>query len=242
MLEIYADVTNKSSFRKKELVLANASDAFIFPTETLNRMVNTHKKPAVIMLGTYSVEADRNVSFNDDKVHVLYAGTLDPRKGGAAAAAAAEFLPSNYHIHILGFGSEQEKQHILSTIAVSQKPGHATVSYDGLLSGEDYIRFVQSCDIGLSTQNPDAAFNATSFPSKILSYLANGLHVVSIDIEPVKNSAIGDLISYYSVQSPENIAKAIQAVDLSKKSEGPTRLRQLACQLSDDLLNLLFRT
>ena len=84
-----------------------------------------------------------------------------------------------------------------------------------MLSGEDYIRFLQSCDIGLSTQNPDAAFNATSFPSKILSYMANSLQVVSIRIPAIEGSAIGEYMYYYDRQTPEEIAKAIMSVDMS---------------------------
>ena len=83
------------------------------------------------------------------------------------------------------------------------------ISYDGLLTGEDYIRFLQSCDIGLSTQNPEAAFNATSFPSKILSYMASGLQVDNIRIPAVEGSAVGNRVSYYDRQTPAEIARAI---------------------------------
>lgn len=209
--EIYADVSGNEQDRSWEFRLFDVADAFLFPTELLNEKVNRKGKPYVISHGTYQVEPDRGVRrFQDEKVHCVYAGTFDPRKGGAlAAAAAAQHLPENYHMHILGFGSDEEVTVMQKKIEELSKVCECGISYDGLLTGEDYIRFLQSCDIGLSTQNPEAAFNATSFPSKILSYMASGLQVVSIRIPAVEGSAVGDRVSYYDRQTPAEIARAI---------------------------------
>lgn len=215
--EIYSDV-GKTRFvtRDKEVQSFSYVDAYIFPTRLLDDVVNVDKKPSVIVHGTYYVEKECGQPFNDGRVHVVYAGTFDPRKGGVqAAAAAALFLPKGYYVHILGFGSEIDKQNLLKTIDEVSEKTECTITYDGLKSGEEYVRFIQSCDIGLSTQNPDAAFNATSFPSKILSYMANGLRVVSIRIPAIEQSAIGRYMYYYDEQTPEEIAKAIKAVDLN---------------------------
>ena len=124
------------------------------------------------------------------------------------------------------------------TQEISQR-GKATVTYDGLLSGEDYIRFIQACDIGLSTQNPDEAFNATSFPSKVLSYMANGLRVVSVRIKAVETSAVGDMITYYDEQTPESIAKAIMSVDMSQPYDSRMRIAELDEQFQRELKKLI---
>ena len=206
--EIYGDVSGNARLKKRELRVCKAADAFIFPTELLSDVVNLGQKPYIVIHGTYQIEPDRRVRFHDGKIHVVYAGTFDPRKGGAIAAAAGEFLPENYHIHIIGFGSEKDKKYLLDEIEKVSKKSKCTVTYDGLKSGEDYIRFIQSCDIGLSTQNPNAAFNETSFPSKVLSYLANGLRVVSIRIKALEQSAVNDLLFYYDKNSPQAIEMA----------------------------------
>ena len=206
----------------------------------VNIKINFSDKPYAITHGTYHVEPDRNFRFDDNKIHVVYAGTLDPRKGGAAsAAAAARYLPENYHVHILGFGSDEQIANMKSLIEDVNRISSADVSYDGVLSGEDYIRFLQACQIGLSTQNPDAAFNATSFPSKVLSYMANGLRVVSIRIDAVESSAVGDMITYYDDQSPEAIAKAIIGVDISQPYDSRQRIVQLDEQFKRDLKRLI---
>lgn len=223
--EVYADVSGNERDGKWEHRLFALADAFLFPTQTLNQKINTRCKPSAIIHGTYQVEPERGSRlFQDGKIHCVYAGTFDPRKGGAAAAAAAaEFLPEDYHIHILGFGSDEEEKKMRQMIQALSDKCRCGITYDGLLSGEEYIRFLQSCDIGLSTQNPDAAFNATSFPSKILSYMANGLRVVSIRIPVIVESAVGDRVFYYDRQTPEEIAKAIRSVDCSGDGD-PRRL------------------
>lgn len=211
--EIYADVSGRERDRKKEFKLFAAADAYLFPTELLNGKINSRKKPYVLIHGTYQAEPDRGCRyFADDKVHCVYAGTFDPRKGCLIAAASAKYLPEQYHIHILGFGSREQTDRMRALVDELSGTCKCRITYDGLLSGEDYIKFLQSCDIGLSTQNPDAAFNDTSFPSKILSYMANGLQVVSIRIPAVEDSAVGAYLHYYDRQTPEQIANAIQQV------------------------------
>lgn len=216
--EIYGDVIGDEKTSQKEYDFFKIADAFIFPTELLSEKVNTEKKPEVIIYGTYHIEKELSKLFSDGKIHCVYAGTLDPRKGGAIASAeSALFLNENYHIHILGFGNEKEKAETLNTIDSISKKSKAKITYDGLLSGEEYIKFIQSCDIGLSTQNPNGKYNDTSFPSKILSYMANGLRVVSVRIPVVEESGIGKCVYYYDEQTPENIAKAIKSIDFSEE-------------------------
>ena len=239
--EIYADVSKRvEKLRNKELKFFECADKYIFPTGMLNDAINKENKPYCIIHGTYNVEPDRRVSFNDDKIHVVYAGTFDPDKGGAVAAvASAELLPVNYHIHIIGFGSDADTEHIKNVIIQTNEKSKATVTYDGLLSGEEYIEFLQKCHIGLSTQNPDAAFNATSFPSKILSYMANGLRVVSIRIPAIEKSQIGQDISYYDEQTPEKIAKAIMDVDLNDDYNSRKKITELDCKFKEELKELI---
>lgn len=244
--EIYGDVTGDAKTVAREMAFFPLADSYIFPTQLLDEKINTAKKPSVIIHGTYKVEADRNCKFDDDEIHrhnkrvihCVYAGTFDPRKGGAIAAAAAEYLPDNYHIHVLGFGSDEDIRKMKDLIAEISNRSDAKVTYDGLLSGEDYIRFIQSCDIGLSTQNPDAAFNATSFPSKILSYMANGLRVVSIRIPAIERSAVGNEVMFYNEQTPEAIAAAILKVELGGR-DSKAVIEQLDLKFKEELARLI---
>ena len=221
--EIYADVINNIKIREKELNFFSEGDSYIFPTKILNNLINYNNKPAIIIHGTYKIESEKTVISEKKQqhgtqniIHCVYAGTLDPRKGGAAAAAAAaKFLPENYCIHIIGFGSNEDIRVINNLINDININSKCKVIYDGIKKGEDYIQYLQNCDIGLSTQDPNAAFNSTSFPSKILSYMANGLRVVSIRIPAIETSEIGDMMYYYDTQTPQDIAKAILSVNIN---------------------------
>lgn len=237
--EIYGDVWGRDKLSKKEMRYFNLADKYIFPTELLNEKVNTGNKPYAIIHGTYRVEEDRNCSFNDNKIHIVYAGTLDPRKGCLDAVKSAEYLDESYEIHILGFGTEKEKKELFEVIDETNKTSKCKVSFGGLLSGDEYIEFIQSCHIGLCTQTPDAAFTNTSFPSKVLSYMTNGLRVVSIRIKAIEKSAVGDLIYYYDESNPKVIANVIKDIDFSDNYDGRKTVANLDVTFTSNLKKIL---
>lgn len=238
--EIYSDVIGDKEKRKKEIEFIRQADSYIFSSKMLEEQLNVNKKNYAICLGTYNIGEKLTTPLMDDKIHAVYAGTLDSRKGGATAAtAAAEHLDENYHIHILGFGSQDEIDYINNQINKISKISKCAVTYDGCLSGEEYLKFIQGCHVGLSTQNPDADFNATSFPSKILSYLSNGLRVVSIRIPAIETSAVGEHLYFYDVQTPQEIAKAIISVNISDDKDGRRVVSGLDKQFCLDLRQVL---
>lgn len=235
--EIYQDVCEQPANRcRNEYKFIDICEKYIFPTHLLDQKVNKLHKPSIVIHGVYAPESIIEKKFSDDKIHVVYGGTLDPNKGGAAAAAAAaEFLPSNYHVHICGFGNPSQIKSIIENVTLRSK---ATVTFEGELKGDDYKRFIQKCHIGLSTQDPNAAFNSTSFPSKILVYLANGLKVVSIRIPAIEQSSVADSLIFYDIQTPKKIAEAIVRAN-QEKIIGKGILDGLDTKFSEELNKLI---
>ncbi len=235
--EIYQDVSKQSNKRcRNEYKFIGICDKYIFPTQLLDKKVNNEQRPSLIIHGIYATEKIVEKKFSDGKIHVVYGGTLDPNKAGAAAAAgAAAFLPSNYHVHICGFGDPTE---IKAIVADVQAKTEALVTFEGELKGDTYKHFIQKCHIGLCTQNPMAAFNSTSFPSKVLVYLSNGLKVVSIRIPVIVQSAVADKLFFYNEQTPEKIAEAI--IQASKEEQnGNELLNSLDMKFGDELSKLI---
>lgn len=239
--EIYADVNPNTpeKKRKKELQYLSQGDAYVVPTELLNEKINVKKKPYVVASGVYEKTDDSGMKWNDGLVHVVYAGTLDPQKGGAQnMIEATQFLPEQYHVHILGFGSEEEKKAITERIREIQLSSKAVVTYDGVLFGMDFEKYLQKCDIGVAPQDKNGKFNDTSFPSKILTYLSNGLEVVSSDIPAVRQSAVGDIVYYYMDSAPDKIAQAVQSVNLNNTGNAGCLMDNLDRKLRREITGL----
>jgi len=237
--ELYSDVTGNTAQRKEEIAYLQTADSYLFITELLRQTVNT-EKPSVLSHGTYQALPDYGFRFEDDKIHVVYAGTFRKAKGGAyTAIEAAEFLDDRYVLEVLGGGNEQENAAIRQLIEDVSKKTDCEIRYVGFKSGEDFHSYIQACHIGLSTQPPDAGFNATSFPSKVLMYMANGLRVVSVRIPAVETSAVGDRISYYDHQDASEIAQVIRSVTFDDGYDSKTHLETLHTSFTEQLKNLL---
>jgi hypothetical protein len=217
--EIYADVmTLHPFFDKWEQKMIFRSDFFIFSTDLLKDKLCS-SKPYIILYGSYFVENNINKPPDDGKVHLLYAGIIDQSKRGAFnAVAAAKHLSGEYILHIIGFG---DIENLLSIIEIQNSMADCKVYFHGTKNGADFIKFCQSCHIGLSTQKMEGSYLESSFPSKILSYLGMGLKVVSCAVSCVEKSKIGGEVSYYFVDDPIYISKAI--VDCTKKSFSNSR-------------------
>lgn len=238
--ELYSDVREDLRLRKKEIKYFQIADKYIVITEMLNEMINVQNKPALIFHGTYKTIPKCSEKFSDGKKHVVYAGSFSKIKGGAySAIESAEFLNEDYVLHILGRDDVDNNRSVLSKIEwVSQKT-KCEIVYDGYKKGKEFDAFIQSCHIGLSTQQPDGKYNDSSFPSKILMYMSNGLPVVSIGIPAVKTSLVGKYIYYYDRPSSKNIADAIKAVPEYDDFEIRNKLTELDQKFTMELSQFL---
>lgn len=240
--EIYGDVINDEKVKIKELKAFKNASSYIFSNDYLNSIINTKQLPYVTCYGTYEIPTLYKESFNDNLIHCLYAGTLAQNKGALNAINVAKYLPNNYLIHILGFGSEKDIADIKNAVnEVNNSYGTTKVIYEGLKLNEEYLKFIQKCQIGLCTQNIDAAFNTTSFPSKILSYMSNGLEVVGVNIAAIKNSKVGQYIQFYNVPDEKEIANAILNINLNNKTNNVDVVKELDKEFKEDLKDMLVK-
>lgn len=240
--EIYGDVINDEKTKTKELKAFKNASSYIFSNDYLNSIINTKQLPYVTCYGTYEIPTLYKEAFNDNLIHCLYAGTLAQNKGALNAINVAKYLPNNYLIHILGFGSEKDIADIKNAVnEVNNSYGTTKVIYEGLKLNEEYLKFIQKCQIGLCTQNIDADFNTTSFPSKILSYMSNGLEVVGVNIAAIKNSKVGQYIQFYNVPDEKEIANAILNINLNNKTNNVDVVKELDKEFKEDLKDMLVK-
>lgn len=135
-------------------------------------------------------------------------------------------------MHILGAATEEQKNKLKMLVDKVKSETSCDITYDGYKNGKELTSFLQGCHIGLSTQNPQGAYNATSFPSKILVYLANGLNVVSVRIPAIEFSPVGQAMHFYESSTDKDIARAILSVDFNGKDAG----RELVGKLNDEFV------
>lgn len=239
--EIYQDVMVYSNKVKMlEYKMFEMADKYIFSTKALDKKLNYKKKPAIVINGAYNIENNITSKYRDNKIHLVYAGIIDSKKGGAiSAVASAEYLSEKYHLHIIGFGSKTDINNLYKIIDEVSKKTKCKITYEGVYKDKEYIEFIQKCDIGLSTQSSKGEYIETSFPSKILSYLSNGLRVVSASIKSVKDSNVCKYVYFYKNDSSKEIAEAIKSIDLSEEYDSRKMIGELHKLILQDFKELL---
>ncbi|MBQ7907209.1 MAG: hypothetical protein IJ309_04455 [Clostridia bacterium] len=235
--EIYSTILENEKMEKKELAFINEADSYIFSSDLLEKRLNNGKKPYAICLGNYTPEPKLGTP-KDDKIHITYAGTFNLVKGGVLdAIRCAEFLDEGYHLHLFGHTEKSQMKIIIKELMQVGAKTRCEITYEGFFSGDEFKKRLQENHIGLSTQNMEKAFNETSFPSKILTYISNGLRVVSGKIPAVYTSAVGGDVAYYDKRDAEEMARAIRSVCLDDDYDG----RKIVSKLDDEFKKELVR-
>lgn len=237
--EIYGDVFNNKKLRKREFKFFNKADGYLFASKELNALINHDNRPYAILYGPYQFNDFCGQRRNDDLIHCVYSGILDLEKGCNNAINAALYLDGKFHIHILGYGTDKQKNEILSLIENVSKQTKCLITFDGLKTGKEYDEFLRTCDIGLCTQNPNAKFNGTSFPSKLLAYISNNLKVVSVKTNIIEDSPFKQFITFYNINSPQCIADAIRRATFENTHDAKNVLSTLDKRFKSDLKVLI---
>jgi len=170
----------------------------------------------IVSYGSYLLPPRYEVPAHEG-IRLVYAGVIErERKAAFLAVEAMRHLTDGYELCILGFGKDADLAALQRLIAdVNQQLGREAVTFHGRLSGQQYWQFLQGCDIALSTHAYTAESISSAnhtFPSKVLTYLANGLPVVAQKLDVLEQSSVCDFFSFYETANPEEIAKAVLSV------------------------------
>ncbi len=227
--------------RKKEMDLIKAADGYILSTEELK--IYTEDKPYAVLNGIYQMEERLpKLDFaNDGSINLLYSGKISRDMGAFHAVELAKVLDDRYTVRIIGSGEKKTVAELEEEVQRYQQEGHAArLIFDGMKYGLEYKQYVQSCQIGLSIRETSNEFNKSSFPSKVCSYLCNGLKVVSTPIFSVKSSRLKDLIDFSQGMKPEEIAVAVEAAASGNKNEKIKQtIASLDAGLSENLVEVI---
>ncbi len=247
--EFYSDVYQNPKLKKPEIEYLKQAEAYIFTSRKQAEYLQAVKKPSTIIQGTCFVDAakqeevlaERKRHETNVMKHIVYAGVFEKRKGVGNAIMMARYLDQSYCIHIIGFGTKDQIEEMKKDIAESNSVSSCQIVYDGCLKGKEYEDYLLKCDIGLCTQNKNASFNETSFPSKIMSYMTNGLRVVCVRIPAIENSFVKDSVFFYDEDSPQAIAECVKKIDFDDDYDSLDVLRKEDSRIAADLKSIINR-
>lgn len=226
----------------KELSFIRKGDGLMLVNDLLADYLGYPKDKTIISYGPYFVNdnyCDDN-SFDDNKIHLVYAGSLSTRIMGAqSAVSAAKFLSDKYILHILGFGDKETTENLIEQIKNINTVSACLVVFEGEKRGEEYETFMKKCDIGICSQRLDLDFTKYAFPSKVMSYLGFGLNVVSSPLIALTSSSISEYMTYYYEDTPESLTGAIINAKRLSKNELKGVIRKLNDDFVRDLSDLI---
>lgn len=229
-------------FKKQEWKLFDLAESCICINDIVyNKIERVSRK--MISYGSYQLPPLYN-RVEREKIKIVYAGVIEQeRKAAFLAVQAMRYLPSHYELRILGFGEAYNLEALQVLIdEVNEEKGTDSIKFEGRKSGQEYYKFLQSCDIALSTHAYDESNIESAnhtFPSKILVYMANGLRVVAQHLEVLEKSAIGELLYFYGKPNPEAIANTIKGIDMTVPYDSRERIEELDKKFTKDIRKLL---
>jgi len=235
--EIYSDISHKNILlRNFESSLIYNAFSYVLVSEELKKKIGKNKI-SIIIYGGYKQQQYLTTPIDDGKIHLVYSGTIDSETLSAYnAVEATRHLNENYVLHIIGNGEIDKLNNLIKLV---QKDTDCKIIYDGVKINKEYIIYIQRCHIGLNTRTMTGKFLSTSFPSKIPSYISLGINVISSDIKIVRDSPFGDLISYYSEDTPFAIAEAIKKATIFSSEVLQERVKDLDREFLKELKFLL---
>jgi hypothetical protein len=242
--EIYGEVWNiREIFKSQERKLIANADSYIFASDILaNKFPHANR---TILYGAYSPSYCNDIrdlvsSHNSKHKNIVFAGEIETTRCGAfTAVQCAKFLPEEFVVHVLGYGSEFDVNLLNVQIKeVNKNLGRDACVFHGTLIGSNLSAFLHNCDIAINPQKK-GAYMDTAFPSKILTYLSHNLRVVSTKINSIQGSRLCSLIDFATDDSPEAIAHAIHLVDLTTNFDSRSVLKQLDEQFVNEIRALI---
>lgn len=222
-----------------EIRSIKSMDYFLFVNSGIPRYLGIDNDRYVVSYGVGNIPKRTTERFNDGKIHIVYAGTIEKKKLGAFTAIdTAKYLSDKYVMHILGFGKEDSIAIMQVKIEENNKmEGKCHIYYEGYKTGKDLDDFLFKCHIGISTNVMRPNFANNSFPSKVITYMCHDLTVVLGYADAFKDAPFVKGWTFYYDYNPESIASAIESANLVNEGFYYTMINQMNENLERFFIN-----
>ena len=227
--EIYLAVANHpASEINKEISQVTQADSYILSTVSLKDMLFLKETDVYAVCNGVYMPLYPGKKVENEKTHIVYAGSLNPAKGAWLAIEAMKYLPASFVLHVSGAGSEKDLATIHKLIAESN--GNNNIIFEGCLSESDHLALLQKCDIGLCPANPRAAF-----PSKILEYMRNSLKVVSVKKSEIEQAQCAKYLFFFEDGNMEDYCKQVMKAAQTSDQDASQCMSQMHNQFLTEL-------
>lgn len=224
--------TSKLSYKQRFTIwlskhMKSIFDGYVFMTETMTNVLNTEKKPYIIVEGfcDQNMSDVSNLLENKNKKKVIiYAGGLNSKYGISNLITAIKIIKRD-DIELWLYGNGDMTEELKSET-------DPRIRYFGPRSNKEVVEAEVKASILINPRPTSDEYTHYSFPSKTLEYMASGTYTMTTRLAgiPAEYFNYCGVISDYS---SEGIAKALSEVLKLSKSE----LHEKGLMAKDFVLN-----
>ncbi len=185
------------------------SKGSILACGALGRQVKSKK--TYVCYGVANVVEPQEKKWTEEKLKVLFGGTLGRNMGVGLFIAAVRLLIKNkpefknrIHFVVTGKGDMAEEIEAFASGEAAE-----WVEFCGAVPRGKFDRIRENSHIGLSLNLPSSGLNDTVFPSKVIELSANGLLLITTRMSDVSKLFSSKDAVLLSDESPERLAGAL---------------------------------
>lgn len=152
--------------------------------------------------------------WTDDRLQILFGGSLLKDTGAALLLETLELIHSNYpelaskfKFIITGFGDYSAA---LDKMAVKYPN---LIEFHGNVDADEYKALLRKAHIGLCLKLPDLSMGATTFPSKVIELTAYGLLLISTNVSDVPKVFSKKTALLLDNVSPQGLVEALTRIN-----------------------------
>lgn len=220
--EIYSNVSGNQFSIFFEKIYISSLKKIIVSNINLKQKWFCHKE--VLLRGGYFRLPLINNSENYKSNNYIYSGSIDDFKMGNLKLLInlIKSIPPHITLYLCLLITDEDYMKVKNSLC-----HNSSIYLYRDVADNDLKKLYSKCKYGLVLQDPNKPFNLTSFPSKVFSYINNGLVPIAQKNQSFLDSEIKDIFGF--IESWEwNEILAI--------SSGPTMSVNIAEQLNKDLL------
>ncbi|MFW6015400.1 MAG: glycosyltransferase [bacterium] len=242
--EKYSMVWSLTAYQrwKENLILNKGREKSLVVSELLAEKLNISNP--IVSYGNYKpYDGEITNKGQNERTILIYTGSIDRVKGSAfIAISAMKYLHSEYDLLLSGPITDKDRVSFENEISeLNKKSGRNACRYLGILDEKEYEKLLLSADIALNPQR-EGDFDEYLFPSKILTYMAYDLPVVSTKGKSIVTSSVSDLIYFAEDYSAESVAKAIKQVNFSNVKSSRKRMKNLGKEFQKQLYKTFLKS